>query len=270
MGPAPGFDAPGTYDGAVREYDDAARDYWHYVSLRSVERLDLRAGERVLDVPCGTGPSLIAAAKAVGPSGHVTGIDAAPGMVAAAERRVAASGLDTIDVRRGDMLAIEPPPAPFDAVVCALGVFFVDDMAALVRSLLGLVGPATGRLMVSVFGEDFYEPMRTVFLQAVAEVAPALAVVEPWRRTEHELTVLRLFEHAGAGHVSMVTDNDTFPIGSPADWWRIVTGSALRHTVVSLGEPAAAEVRARCDAHIISQRITSVVTSTRYASARRR
>lgn len=264
------FDAERTYDGAVREYDDAARDYWHYISLRSVERLDLAAGERVLDVPCGTGPSLIAAARAVGPSGHVTGIDAAPGMVVAAGRLAAATGLDTIDVRRGDMLAIEPPPVPFDAVVCALGVFFVDDMPALVRSLLGLVRPATGRLIVSVFGQHFYEPMRTVFLEAVAEVAPALAVVEPWRRTEDEATLRQLFDDAGAEEVRIVTDHDTFPIDGPSDWWRIVTGSALRHTVVSLGEPAAAEVKALCDAHITRHRITSVVTSTRYASARRR
>jgi hypothetical protein len=95
-------------------------------------------------------------------------------------------------------------------------------------------------------------------------------VVEPWRRTNDEATLRRLFEHAGVERLHIVTDTDTFAINSPSDWWRIVTGSALRHTVELLGEPAAADVRARCDAHIARHGITSVVTSSRYASARRR
>lgn len=271
MGEALGdFDAEQTYGSAAQDYDDASHAFWQYVAMRSVGRLDLQPGERVLDVPCGTGSSLVAAARAVGPDGRVTGIDYASGMVAIARRRAAESGLATIDVRRGDMVAMARPAVPFDAVLCALGVFFVDDMSGLVRSLVTLVRPGTGRLLVSVFGEEFFEPLRTVFVDAVASVAPTVDVIEPWRRTEQEATLRLLFAHADVDDVTVITDEDHLPLAGPSDWWRLVMGSGLRHTVQSLGDAAAAEVRARCEAEIIARGITHLTATTRYAAARRR
>jgi cyclopropane fatty-acyl-phospholipid synthase-like methyltransferase len=48
------FDPKQTYDEASRDYEDASRQFWQYLSTRTVDRLSLRPGERVLDVPCGT------------------------------------------------------------------------------------------------------------------------------------------------------------------------------------------------------------------------
>jgi ubiquinone/menaquinone biosynthesis C-methylase UbiE len=262
-----GFDPRATYDDASHDYEDASRDYWQHLSRRTVERLDLHPGERVLDVPCGTGPSLIAAAERVGPSGRVVGLDYAGQMVAIAREKVSRLGLGHVEVHVGDMTAITPPEEPYDAVVCVLGIFFVDDMPGVVRSFYELVRPGTGRLGVTVFGERFVDPLRDVFVDAVREVAPGLEVVQPWRRTADESVLRRIFDDAGVGGVTIETDDDTIPLPSPGDWWRIVMGSALRRAVVDLGPDRAAEVRARCDDFIHSHRVTEVVTRSRYAVA---
>jgi len=265
-----GFDARETYGRAVADYEYAARAFWQYVAMRSVELAGPGLGERVLDVPCGTGASLVAAAEAVGPGGRVTGIDYAPAMVDMARGRAAAGGLANIDVRAGDMTGLLPPPEPYDAVVCALGVFFVDDMGALVRSLLALVRPGSGRLVVGVFGEDFFEPLRSVFVEAVGATRPDLHVVEPWGRTDHEATLRGLFDGSDAGEVTIRTDVDDVLLREPADAWRLVMGSGLRHTVGLLDAEAAAAVRSRCEARIVTHDITRLRTTTRYAVARRR
>jgi ubiquinone/menaquinone biosynthesis C-methylase UbiE len=264
-----GFDPKATYDDASADYEDASREFWQYLSPRTVDRLGLRAGERVLDVPCGTGASLIPAAERVGPSGRVIGVDYAEEMVAIARRKVTSSRLGNVELRVGDMTAIDAPDDSFDAVLCVLGIFFVDDMPDLVRSLFDLVAPDGGRLGVSVFGEHFFDPMRHVFVEAVGEVAPGTAVIEPWRRTEHEAVLRDVFASAGVADVTIETDDDRLPLPSPDDWWRIVMGSGLRRTVQAIGDQAAAEVRARCDAHIRDARVSEVVTRSRYAIALR-
>jgi SAM-dependent methyltransferase len=59
------------------------------VRRRAIDRLDLRRGETVLDVGCGTGLSLPLLRRLVGTSGRVVGIEQSPHMIEHAQRRVA-------------------------------------------------------------------------------------------------------------------------------------------------------------------------------------
>lgn len=262
-----GFDPKSTYDEASRDYEDAARDYWQYISLRTVDRLSLAAGERVLDVPCGSGASVVAAAERVSPGGEVVGIDYAEQMVAITREKTGAAGLANVQLSVDDMTTLDHARlAPFDAVVCSLGIFFADDMPALLRSLFGLLRPG-GRIGVAVFGELAFDPMRQVFVETVAEVAPGVEVLQPWRRTE-DVSVLRsVFEDAAIPDVDITTEDDRLPLHSPDDWWRIIMGSGFRRTVAALDEATAGELRKRCDAHIAANAIDHIVSRTHYAVA---
>ena len=58
---------------------------------------DIRPGDEVLDIACGTGLVTLPAAAAVGPGGRVLATDLAPRMVAALDERAAAAGLDNVE-----------------------------------------------------------------------------------------------------------------------------------------------------------------------------
>ena len=94
-----------------------------------LQRAGLTEGQQVLDVGCGTGQSTLAAARIVGPQGHVLGADISPPMLGLARKRgegTAQMSLDCVDVAEHPFEA-----ARFDAVVSRFGVmFFADPVAA--------------------------------------------------------------------------------------------------------------------------------------------
>ena len=260
------FDPTTTYDEAVTEYEDASSEFWRHLSDHTVDLLALRPGERVLDVPCGTGHSAIPAAERVGPFGRVAAMDVSRRMVALVKDKADRRGLDNIEVGVADMTDLDQPDVPFDVVMCVLGIFFVPDMPAALRTLAAQARPG-GRIAVAVFGESFYEPLRTVFVDAVDEVAPGLEVVEPWSRVRTETDLRELFARADLGDVTIRERIDDLPLASPEDWWRIVMGSGLRSTIGRLDPDAAARVRARCTAEIGSRQIARLTTTSRYGLA---
>jgi len=93
-----------------------------------IARLELGAGERVLDVACGTGNLAIPAART---GASVTGIDIAPNLVAQAKARAEAESLAiTFDVGNAEQLPYES--GSFDASVTMFGAMFAarPDRAA--------------------------------------------------------------------------------------------------------------------------------------------
>lgn len=84
---------------------------------RAVETLTLRAGERVLEIGCGTGIGLAYLSDAVGPLGRVYGVDLSPGMLQRAQARCSAE-------RRGNVALYESDAADFVAPEPLDGVLF--------------------------------------------------------------------------------------------------------------------------------------------------
>jgi len=85
----------------------------------AVDRLNLRHGDSVLEVGCGTGRNLPFLHSAVGPSGHVYGVDLSPGMLSKAfelTRRNRWSNVELSEVDAVDYVA----PTPLDGVLFSL------------------------------------------------------------------------------------------------------------------------------------------------------
>lgn len=120
--------AAATYNAASDAYDSPANTFWAKFGQRTVERLPLKLGARILDVCCGSGASAIPAAHKVGPNGSVTGVDLSEKLLGLARGKASAQGLKNVEFRTADMLDLPFPDRHFDAVVCVFGVFFVPDI----------------------------------------------------------------------------------------------------------------------------------------------
>lgn len=93
------------FDRAAPTYDSVGVPWFTPIAEGLVGELAPAPGERALDVGCGRGAAVFPLAEAVGPTGRVTGIDLAPGMVEALCADVRARGLTTVDVQAGDAMA---------------------------------------------------------------------------------------------------------------------------------------------------------------------
>jgi ubiquinone/menaquinone biosynthesis C-methylase UbiE len=226
--------AADTYNAASDCYDHPANFFWERYGRRTVERLRLPSGARVLDVCCGSGASAIAAAEAVGAGGHVLGVDLAENLLELARRKAKQRGLKNLDFRAGDMLGLGLPEAGFNAVVCVFGIFFVPDMRAAVRELWRLVLPG-GKLAITTWGPRFFEPASTAFWDSVRAVRPDLYKgFNPWDRISEPGAVRALFAAAGIEDVDVAAEAGAHPLSSPEDWWQMVLGTGYRGTVEQL------------------------------------
>ncbi len=87
-------------------------------------------GERVLDVGCGCGTTTRVLAEAVGPDGHVTGIDPSAPMIAVARDAAAEAGLTNVDFIEGDAGTHPYEPHAYDLIFSRLGTMFFDEPEA--------------------------------------------------------------------------------------------------------------------------------------------
>ncbi|RJQ82944.1 methyltransferase domain-containing protein [Pseudonocardiaceae bacterium YIM PH 21723] len=111
------------------------------------QMLQLKSGDRVLEVGCGTGWTLPALSAAVGPEGSVVAVDYSPAMVARAQARVAREGLSNVRVIQADAADMPLEPGSFDAVLAMYAISATRDVPAVVRAVHDVVRPG-GRVFV--------------------------------------------------------------------------------------------------------------------------
>jgi SAM-dependent methyltransferase len=97
------------------------------------EAVDVRAGERVLDVAAGNGNATLAAARRFA---RVTSTDYVPSLLDKGRARAQAEGLHQVEFRVADAEALPFGDGEFDATLSTFGVMFAPDQASAARELL--------------------------------------------------------------------------------------------------------------------------------------
>jgi SAM-dependent methyltransferase len=135
----------------------------------AMAKLPLAAGQRVLDVGCGCGQTLLQLAAAVGPSGHVLGVDVSPPMLGRAREVV--EGHPEIELVLSDAQTHAFAPASFDAMYSRFGVMFFTDPHAAFANLRGALKPG-GRLAFVCWQAMARNPWAAEPLAAVKRLIP--------------------------------------------------------------------------------------------------
>jgi ubiquinone/menaquinone biosynthesis C-methylase UbiE len=185
--------------------EQAGMPFIRDVARRTFELLDLRPGESVLEVGCGTGVMLPSLVQAVEPEGSVTGLDHSAAFLARADRRLSDAGLDArVRLVRGDALALPFEDASFDATHEERVLMHLADPDGAIREMVRVTRSGGRVACAEVFaaGADIDHPDR--------ELADLLgqALVEQFRNPLMGIELRRRLLQAGLENVTTVAVAD--------------------------------------------------------------
>jgi SAM-dependent methyltransferase len=112
------------------------------------ELIELEPGQRVVDLGSGGGLDVLMAARRVGPSGRVLGVDMTPEMLALAEANRAKAGLDNVEFRLGHIEDLPVDDASADVVVSNCVVSLSADKARVLAEAWRVLAPG-GQLAIT-------------------------------------------------------------------------------------------------------------------------
>jgi len=151
------------WDPVAGWYDDLianrGSDHHERTILPGVERLlDLKAGERFLDLACGQGVLLARLSKNTDDN-PLVGVDLSPELI---ERAAAALG-DSAQVKVGDARDLASLDiGSFDAAACVMALMNIDDVDAVMASVSASLNPG-GRFVAVVLHPAFRSPQATAW-----------------------------------------------------------------------------------------------------------
>ena len=169
------------------------------------EAVDVRAGQKVLDVATGSGNTALAATRR---SCEATGVDYVPELIAEARRRAEAERLEAT-FEAGDAEDLPYPDASFDVVLSTFGVMFAPDQEKAASELLRVCRPG-GKIGLANWTPDGWAGE---FFRTVGKYAPSPPGLKPpplWGKEE------RLRELFGEGVSSLEVTRRSYLLRYPS------------------------------------------------------
>jgi len=165
-----------------------------------------------------------------------------------------------------DVLELDFEREPFDVAVCVFGIFFFPDMAAALAKIASFVRPG-GRLAVTTWGAGLFEPVNSLFWEAIGRIRPELhKVFNPWDRLGERKLVLDLFAQAGLPEpvVELETGSDT--LRGEANLFALLLGTGYRGVMEQLSADERAQVLCEVVARTHVRPAVAIRTDVLYAA----
>ena len=209
------------------------------VAASLLDAADLRVGESVLDVACGTGVIARLAAEAVGPGGSVTAIDVAPEMIDTARATPAPAG-SNIEWQVGDATSLPFPEGAYAAVLCQMGLMFMPERDAAVAEMRR-VAQEGGRVVINTPGH-IQPPFEAMERAIVENISPELGGFVRAVFSMHDPEELAaLLRNAGLREVTATVEQVPLKLPAPADFlWQYINLTPMGPIVARAPEEAKA------------------------------
>lgn len=229
------------FDAAAANFTALGKYLWDPIGAATAAVADPKPGQRVLDACCGAGASAIPAARQVGLHGAVDAVDISASMIA--ELRRQAADLPQLHAHQTDVT--EWDPSGYDIVQSALGIFFLPDMAADTRQLIGKARPG-GRAVFTIWrGHAMAAAGRHLGL-AVAEATetdpPSEREPHLFDRINQPDAFAEWLAGLGLADVDVVERDMSLP-ATPDVAWLVVIGSGFRGMLGDLAPDTVQRVR---------------------------
>ena len=137
-------------------------------AARLVEFAQVAAGQRVLDVACGTGVVAVTAARR---GAKVSGLDLSPTLLERARSNAETTAV-SIDFTEGDIEALPYPDCAFDVVLSQFGHIFAPRPALAVKEMLRVLKNG-GRIAFSTWPPEHFTGRLFALIAAYAPPSPA-------------------------------------------------------------------------------------------------
>ncbi|MDH6237101.1 methyltransferase domain-containing protein [Cryobacterium sp. CG_9.6] len=203
------------YETGARFYDalSGERIIYRAGRERGVALLNLRPGDTVLDLGCGTGLNFDLLVRAVGPSGRVIGLDRSPQMLKVARRRLEVKGWSCVRLIEADAASFDPQqvadqlPADsgdrVDAVFSSYAMSVFDDWRPAWERMRAVLRPDGRAAIVDMQLPSGAARVFSPLVRFVTAVGGANLEARPWTVIERHAVDIQSSSLRG-GHIRVV------------------------------------------------------------------